>query len=139
MLEAACSPKRYPPRKTQFQTGRAAEAGREPAPPAPPAAKNNHGRVTFRGEVICLALRAGCCVLKCCCLQGSNCSSPGMKAARIRGYFWRGKRTGSILQLVWTHSRQWNKQSFFLGQLAPQESTYVPATHYHWERLDSSP
>lgn len=128
MLEAACSPKRYPPRKTRFQTGRAAEAGREPAPPAPPAAKNNHGRVTFSGEVICMALRAGCCVPKCCCFQGSECSSLGMKVARIRGYFCWGKRTGSVFQFVWTHSRQWNKHSF-LGQLAPRRApTCQPLT-----------
>lgn len=98
--------------RTQFQTGRAAAAGREPAPPAPPAAKNNHGRVTFRGEIICMALRAGCCGLKRCCLQGSDCSSFGRKVARIRGCFWWGKRTGSVLQLVWTHSRQWDKHPF---------------------------
>lgn len=91
MLEAACSPKRCPPRKTQFQTGRAAAAGREPAPPAPPAAKNNHGRVTFSEEMICMALRAGCCVLKCCCLQGSDCSSLGMQVAKTRGCFWWGE------------------------------------------------
>lgn len=100
MLEAACSPKRYPPRKTQFQTGRAAAAGREPAPPAPPAARNNHGGVTFSGEMICMALRAGCCGQKCCCLQGSDCSSFGMKVQRSRECFGWGKKAGSALQLV---------------------------------------
>lgn len=35
-------------------------------------------------------------------------------------------------------SCQWDNHPF-LGQLAPQESTYVPATHHRCDRLDSSP
>lgn len=43
-----------------------------------------------------------------------------------------------ILLLSWTQSCQWDNHTF-LGQPAPQESTYVPVTHHCWDRLDSSP
>jgi len=64
-------------------------AGREPAPPALLPAKNNHGGVTFSGEAICTAARAGCC------RRGGDSSSLGMKAARIGRCFCWGKRAGA--------------------------------------------
>lgn len=113
----------------------AAAAGREPDPPAPPAAKNNHGGVTLSGEMICLALRAGCCVLEMLLPPGQRLLIPRDERGKDQGMLSAGEKGW----ICFGHIPVRGINTPFLGRLAPQESTYVPATHPHWERLDSSP
>lgn len=81
--------------KDVIPNGCTAAAGKDLAPPAPPPAKNSHGRVTFSRDTICMALWVGCCSLKHSCPWNSDRSSLGMRAARIRICFWWEKRAGS--------------------------------------------